>query len=118
MTPLRTVGLLVAVILAVLAYLWPFRSWPATAYGRSLASYILGIVFAIGAALLFPFGHGPYVGFFGAVMLAAWIGLGVLWLARRNPQIPNPQWVHQRWSVADWGLIVIVIASALATALN
>ena len=117
MTPLRSISLLAAMILAVLSMAWPF-GWPKSPGVRSLVSYTLAFVFAIAAMLLFPYGHGPNVPFFGVLALLAWGGLAVLWFIRRNPQIPNPEWTKKPWSIADWGLIAIVIASGVATALN
>ena len=117
MTALRTVALLVAMILAVLSLAWPF-GWPKTPGGRSLISYTLAFVFAIAALLVFPYGHGPNVPFFGVVALVAWGGLAVLWFIRRNPQLDNPEWTKQPWSVADWGLIFILLAAGVAAALN
>lgn len=117
MSALRTVALLAAMILAVLSLAWPF-SWPRTPGGRSLASYTLAFVLAIAALLLFPYGHGPNVPFFGVLALLAWGGLALLWFIRRSPQIDNPEWTKKPWSVADWGLMFILIASRLAAALN
>jgi hypothetical protein len=116
-TVLRSIALLLAMILAVLSLAWPV-GWPKSPGGRSLVSYTLAFVFAIAALLLFPYGHGPSVPFFGMVALLAWGGLALLWFIRRNPQISNPEWTRQPWSVADWGLIVILLAASLAAALN
>ena len=117
MMALRIVALLAVIALGVLAMVWPFR-WPVGDEARSQLSYATTVVLGIGVALLFPYGHGPNVPFFGTIMLVAWIGLGGLWLVRRNPQIPNPAWTKKPWSIADWGLILILLLSGLATLLD
>lgn len=117
MMALRIVALLVIIGLGALAMLWPFK-WPATGKARSQPSYAASAVCGIAAAIIFPYGHGPNVPFFGAIALVAWIGLGGLWLARRNPQIPNPAWTKKPWSIVDWALIVILILAGLAALLG
>jgi len=116
-TPLGTVALLVAMALAVLAMVWPF-GWPKGLAARSQLAYGASCVLGIVILLLFPLGHGPTVPFFATISLVAWIGLGALWLIRRNPQIANPAWTKQPWSMADWGLIAILLLSGLATILG
>ncbi len=111
---LRIVALLVVMALAVLAMIWPF-GWPRGAEARSQLSYAASCICGIAVLLLVPFGHGPNVAFFAVATLVAWLGLGVLWLIRRNPQIPNPDWTRKPWSIADWGLIAIVLLSGVAT---
>jgi len=58
------------------------------------------------------------VPFFATLALVAWVMLGALWLCRRYPDIPQPDWVLMRWSAADWGLIAVLILSSLATVLS
>ena len=110
---LRLVALLCVMAVGVLTMVWPWR-WPVGAEARSQLSYATSCVCGIAALLLLPFGHGPTVPFFVTVSLVAWLGLGVLWLIRRNPQIPNPAWTKKPWSIADWGLIGILVLSGLA----
>ena len=117
MMALRLVALLAVLALGVLAMVWPFN-WPGGTLARSTLSYVGSLLLGIVAAILVPYGHGPNVPFFGTIALVAWIGLGGLWLARRNPKIPNPAWTKKPWSVADWGLIVILLLSGLATILG
>jgi len=111
---MRIAALLLMAVLAVVAMIWPFR-WPKGPAGRSQLSYCASLVCAIAVLILLPYGHGPAVPFFGMTTLVAWVLLGALWLIRRNPQIPNPDWTRKPWSVADWGLIVIAVLSGLAT---
>jgi hypothetical protein len=117
MMALRIAALLVVLALGILAVVWPF-DWPKQPTSRSQLSYAAAIVCGIGALLVFPYGHGPNVPFFATIALVAWIGLAGLWLARRNPKIPNPAWTRPPWSIADWGLIVILVLSGLATLLG
>jgi len=102
------------ILLGVVVMVWPF-GWPASARNRSTLAYGVSVALGIAALLLMPLGHGPGVPFFATIALIAWLGIGVLWLIRRNPQIPNPDWTRQPWSVADWGLIAIVVLAGLAT---
>ncbi len=114
---LRLVALFIVMALGVLAMVWPWR-WPVGDAARSQLSYAASCICGIAALLLLPFGHGPNVPFFVTIALVAWLGLGVLWLIRRNPQIPNPAWTKKPWSIADWGLIAILILSGLAALLG
>jgi hypothetical protein len=82
---------------------------------RSLWFYLVFVLMALPPPLLLPLGHGPNVAFFGAVGIAAWIGLGALWVARRNPSIPNPDWLMRPWWIPDWTLLVITALCAVAT---
>ena len=117
MMALHIVALLAVMALGIVAMVWPFN-WPKGLEARSQLAYAAVVVCGIGVMLLVPYGHGPNVPFFGTIALVAWIGLGGLWLARRNPQIPNPAWTKKPWSIADWGLIAILVLSGLATALG
>ena len=117
MSGLRYAALGLALLLAIVTMVWPF-GWPKPSSARSQLSYFASLVFAIAVLILAPYGHGPTVPFFGTVALVAWVLLGALWLIRRNPQIPNPDWTRKPWSVADWGLIAIVVLSGLAATLG
>ena len=59
-------------------------------------------------------------GAFGPTFSAGLFGvmLGALRLCRRYPGIPQPDWVLEPWSAADWGLIAVLILSSLATVLG
>jgi hypothetical protein len=110
----RIAALLAVILLGIVAMVWPF-GWPRSPQARSQLSYAASVVLGIGALLLVPLGHGPAVPFFATIALIAWLGIGVLWLIRRNPQIQNPEWTRRPWSVADWGLIAILLLAGLAT---
>jgi len=114
---LRYAALGLALILAIVAMVWPF-SWPKTPTARSQLSYFASLVFSLAVLLLMPYGRGANVPFFAMIALVAWVLLGALWLSRRNPQIPNPDWTKKPWSVADWGLIAIVMLGLAAAALG
>jgi hypothetical protein len=119
-TGLRYAALGVAIALAILAMIWPGWHPPAVAQRRvrALASYFVSLVLGIVVVLLAPLGHGDTVPFFATVALVAWVMLGALWLCRRYPGIPQPDWVLEPWSAADWGLIAVLILSSLATVLG
>lgn len=120
MTGLRYAALGLAIVLAVLAMVWPGWHPPAVVQQRvrALASYFVSLVLGIIVVLLAPLGHGDTVPFFGTLALVSWVLLGALWLARRYPGIPQPDWVLQRWSAADWGLISVLVLSCVATILG
>jgi hypothetical protein len=107
---LRIVGFAVLGGLAILAMVWPF-SRPRKPRDRSQLSYTLAVLFGMGALILLPLGRGHNNSFFFLTAVLAWVFLGVLWINRRNPQIPNPDWLRAPWSAADWGLIVILVFS-------
>ena len=113
-------ALALAVLLAILAMVWPGWHPPAVVQQRvrALASYGVSLVLGIVVVLLAPLGHGDTVPFFATVVLVAWVLLGALWLCRRYPGIAQPDWVLRPWSAADWGLIAILILSCLAAVLG
>ena len=96
------------------AVLFLFRKAPdqRREYIKSIWTYVLFSAMPIPAFLLLPLGHDPNGPFFGAAGMAAWIGLGALWVARRNPQIYNPPWVYRRWWIPDWTLLLITALCA------
>lgn len=114
---LRYAALGVAIVLAILAMAWPFRL-PAAGRARALLSYFVSLCFGLIVILLAPLGHGNTVPFFGTMALVAWVLLGGLWMARRYPNLSNPDWMLKPWSPADWGLIAIIVLSSLATVLG
>ena len=120
MTGLRYAALGLAIVLAILAMVWPAaRTADARVQRRrALASYGLSLGLGVVIILLAPLGHGETVPFFGTLALVAWALLGGLWLSRRYPGLEQPDWVMKPWTVADWGLIAVVILSALATVLG
>lgn len=120
MSGLRYAALGLAIVLAILAMVWPGWHPPAAVQQRvrALASYFVSLVLGIIVILLAPLGHGDTVPFFGTLALVCWVLLGALWVARRYPGIPQPDWVLKPWSAADWGLIAILILSCAATVLG
>ena len=74
---------------------------------RSLWAYVVFCAMALPPFLLLPLGHNTNIGFFAAVAMATWILLGALWVVRRNPQVPNPDWVRRPWWIPDWTLVAI-----------
>jgi hypothetical protein len=107
---LRLVGFAVTAGLAILAMVWPFPR-PKKPRDRSQLSYSLAGFLGMASLILLPMGRGHNNSFFFLTAVLAWIFLGVLWITRRNPKIPNPEWLRQPWSAADWGLIVILVLS-------
>ena len=81
---------------------WPFQR-PKRPQDRALLSDAATILLGIAAFLALPLGRGSAVPVFGMIAILAWVLLGVLWVTRRNPQIPNPAWLRPPWSAADWG---------------
>lgn len=120
MSGLRYAALGLAVVLAILAMAWPAAptSDIRKQRRRALASYGLSLALGVLILVLVPLGHGETVPFFGTLALVAWAMLGGLWLSRRYPGLEQPDWVLQRWSPADWGLIAVLILSCLATMLG
>lgn len=120
MSGLRYAALGVAIALAILAMVWPGSHPPDPVQQRvrALASYFVSLVLGIIVILLAPLGHGDTVPFFGTIALVSWVLLGALWVARRYPGIPQPDWVLEPWSGADWGLIAILVLSCAATVLG
>ena len=120
MSGLRSAALGIAILLAVLAMVWPGWHPPAVVQqrARALASYFVSLVLGIIVVLLAPLGHGDTVPFFGTMALVSWVLLGALWVARRYPGIPQPDGVLKPWSAADWGLIAILVLSCVATVLG
>ena len=120
MSGLRYATLGLAIVFAILAMVWPSRH-PLTvpqARARALGSYVVSLILGIIVLLLTPLGHGATVPFFATMALVCWVLLGGLWMARRYPGLPNPDWVFMRWSPADWGLIGLIVLSYLATVLG
>ncbi len=116
---LRYAALALAIVLAILAMVWPTRAIDARAERlRALGSYFVSLVLGIIIVLLAPLGHGAAVPFFATLALVCWVLLGALWVARRYPGIPQPDWVLIRWSPADWGLIALIVLSSLAAVLG
>jgi hypothetical protein len=116
---LRYAMLGIAIILAILAMVWPGRPADTRAATlRALGSYFVSLLFGIIVILLTPLGDGPSVPFFATLTLVCWVLLGALWIARRYPGLPNPDWVLVRWSPPDWGLIAMIVLSYLATILG
>ena len=114
---LRYAALGLAIVLAILVMVWPFRL-PSQPRRMALLSYFLSLCFGLMIILLAPLGHGDTVPFFATIALVAWVLLGGLWLSRRYPGIPQPDWVLKPWSSADWGLIAAIVLSCLATVLG
>jgi hypothetical protein len=113
---LRYALLGLAIVLAILSMVWPARPLrdQKAERLRALASYFVSLAFGIAIVLLAPLGHGAGVPFYATLALVCWVALGALWMARRYPGLPNPDWVLMRWSPADWGLIVLLVLSSLA----
>lgn len=107
---LRIVGFAITAGLAILAMVWPFPR-PKKPRDRSQLSYSLAVMLGLVALILLPMGRGHNNTFFFMTAVLAWVFIGVLWITRRNPKIPNPDWLRAPWSAADWGLIVILVLS-------
>jgi len=67
---LRYAALGLAIALAILAMVWPFRV-PKAPRSRALLSYFLSLCLGIVTILLAPLGHGTTVPFFGTMTLVA-----------------------------------------------